>query len=97
MFPIFVLSQNKRGKTNDAGRIVLNTFLGNIDNVPSGAVKLLNNKISQIASGNGMGGNESFPRFIISADIDVLTKDINKNSGKPISSIYYFLEFMISF
>ena len=25
------------------------------------------------------------------------TKDINKNSGKPISSIYYFLEFMISF
>ena len=76
MFPIFVLSQNTRGKTNDAGRIVLNTFLGNIDNVPAGAVKLLNNKISQIASGNGMGGNESFPRFIISADIDVLTKDI---------------------
>jgi len=25
------------------------------------------------------------------------TKDIHKNSGKPISSIYYFLEFMISF
>lgn len=76
MIPVFVLSQNKRGKTNDTGRIVLNTFLGNIDNVPKGAVKLLNNKISQIASGNGMGGNETFPRFIISADIDVLTKDI---------------------
>lgn len=76
LLPSLVLSQNTRGKANDAGRIVLNTFLGNIDNVPAGAVKLLNNKISQIASGNGMGGNESFPRFIISADIDVLTKDI---------------------
>ena len=76
LLPSLVLSQNTRGKANDTGRIVLNTFLGNIDNVPAGAVKLLNNKISQIASGNGMGGNESFPRFIISADIDVLTKDI---------------------
>ena len=76
LLPFFVFSQNTRGKANDAGRIVLNTFLGNIDNVPPGAVKLLNNKLSQIASGNGMGGNKSFPRFIITADIDVLTKDI---------------------
>ena len=76
LLPSILLSQNTRGKANDAGRIVLNTFLDDIDNVPKGAVKLLNNKISQIASGNGMGGNESFPRFIISADIDILTKDI---------------------
>jgi hypothetical protein len=76
MFPFFVKAQNTRGKTNDAGRIVLNTFLGKVEGVPEGALKLLNNKLSQIASGNGMGGSQSFPRFVISADIDVLTKDI---------------------
>lgn len=76
ILPLFVLSQNTRGKVNDAGRIVLNTFLGNVEGVPKGALKLLNNKISQIASGNGMGGSQSFPRFVISADIDILTKDI---------------------
>ena len=73
---INLTSQNTRGKANDAGRIVLNTFVEDLENIPQAAMKLLKNKISQIASGNGMGGNESFPRFIISADVDVLTKDI---------------------
>lgn len=75
-FSLVSFSQNTRGKANDAGRIVLNTFIDEIEGVPSAAVKMLKTKISQIATANGMGGNEVFPRFVISADLDVLTKDL---------------------
>tara|TARA_B110000483_G_scaffold238461_1_gene315143 strand:+ start:1 stop:1083 length:1083 start_codon:yes stop_codon:yes gene_type:complete len=37
---------------------------------------MLKTKITQMASKNGMGGSESFPRFVMSADIDILTQDI---------------------
>jgi len=71
-----VTAQNTRGKANDAGRIVLNTFIEDLEGVPAGALKMLKTKITQMASKNGMGGNESFPRFVMSADIDILTQDI---------------------
>jgi hypothetical protein len=71
-----VTAQNTRGKANDAGRIVLNTFIEDLEGVPAGALKMLKTKITQMAAKNGMGGNESFPRFVMSADIDILTQDI---------------------
>ena len=71
-----VSAQNTRGKANDAGRIVLNTFIEDLEGVPAGALKMLKTKITQMASKNGMGGSESFPRFVMSADIDILTQDI---------------------
>jgi hypothetical protein len=71
-----VTAQNTRGKANDAGRIVLNTFIEDLEGVPDGALKMLKTKITQMASKNGMGGSESFPRFVMSADIDILTQDI---------------------
>ena len=71
-----VTAQNTRGKANDAGRIVLNTFIEDLEGVPAGALKMLKTKITQMASKNGMGGSESFPRFVMSADIDILTQDI---------------------
>jgi hypothetical protein len=71
-----VSAQNTRGKANDAGRIVLNTFIEDLEGVPAGALKMLKTKITQMAAKNGMGGSESFPRFVMSADIDILTQDI---------------------
>ncbi len=71
-----VTAQNTRGKANDAGRIVLNTFIEDLEGVPAGALKMLKTKITQMAAKNGMGGSESFPRFVMSADIDILTQDI---------------------
>lgn len=72
-------SQNKLGKSDDEARIVLNTFIPEtiLQEAPS-ARKLFMTKLSQIATRNGMGGNEASPnnRFIISGDINVLTKDI---------------------
>ena len=36
-----VTAQNTRGKANDAGRIVLNTFIEDLEGVPAGALKML--------------------------------------------------------
>jgi hypothetical protein len=60
----------------DFGRIVLNTYIAPNANIPNEARLQLENKLSQIASSNGMGGCDANPRFIITAKINVLTKDI---------------------
>ena len=50
-------SQNDLGKSDDAARIVLNTFVPDdiLENAPS-ARKLFVTKLGQIESRNGMGG-----------------------------------------
>lgn len=69
----FVKSQ---AKLDDFGRIVLNTYLADKTDLPIEAKKLLETKLSQIASNNGMGGSTANPRFIITAVVNIGTKDI---------------------
>jgi hypothetical protein len=68
-------SQNST-KLDDFGRIVLNTYLSEQMDIPAEARKLLDTKLSQVASNYGMGGSSVNPRFIITASINVGTKDI---------------------
>jgi predicted Rdx family selenoprotein len=63
-------------KLDDFGRIILNTYLPDNIAVPSEAKDLLTTKLNQITSNNGMGGSEANPRFIITANVNVGTKDI---------------------
>lgn len=72
-----VHAQNKKGKADDFGRIVLNSYVSpQVGGLPSSAKRMLNNKLSQIASKNGMGGSSVNPKFIITPNITVLTKDL---------------------
>ena len=79
LLSLSIHSQNDLGKSDDAARIVLNTFVPDdiLENAPS-ARKLFVTKLGQIASRNGMGGGGASGnnRFIISGDINILTKDI---------------------
>jgi hypothetical protein len=61
---------------NDFGRIILNTYLPDNIALPAEAKSLLTTKLSQITSNNGMGGSQVNPRFIITANVNVGTKDI---------------------
>ncbi len=63
-------------KLDDFGRIVLNPYLNDNISMPAEAKSLLLNKLSQIASSNGMAGSQANPRFIITANINIGTKDI---------------------
>jgi hypothetical protein len=74
---IFLFSSiNAQVKLDDFGRIVLNSYLPENINLPTEAKSLLITKLNQITSNNGMGGSQSNPRFIITASINVGTKDI---------------------
>lgn len=68
---------NGQNKLNDINRIVLNTYVPDqSEPMPDQAKSLLENKLSLMASSNGMGGSAINPRFVIAANIAVITKDI---------------------
>ncbi len=73
---IAAITSNAQVKLDDFGRIVLNTYLPDNIAIPTEAKYLLITKLNQITSNNGMGGSQANPRFIITANINVGTKDI---------------------
>lgn len=79
LFFSLAYSQNNYGKSDDDARIVLNTFIPDdiLESTPS-ARKLFTTKVSQIASMNGLGGSKvnTNNRFIITGDLNILTKDV---------------------
>ena len=74
---ISVKAQNNKGKSDDLGRIVLNAYVPSQgENIPSSARKMLNNKMKQIATKNGVGGSRLNTQFIISPQVSVLSKNL---------------------
>jgi hypothetical protein len=63
-------------KLDDFGRIVLNTYLPENMAIPAEAKNFLINKLNQITSNNGMGGSQANPRFVITANLSIGTKNI---------------------
>lgn len=61
---------------NDFGRIILNTYLPDNNSIPAESKQALENKINQITTNNGMGGSHVNPRFVITASLNIGTKDI---------------------
>ncbi len=70
------ITSNAQVKLDDFGRIVLNTYLPDNIAMPSEAKNLLITKLNQITTNNGMGGSQASTRFIITANVNVGTKDI---------------------
>ena len=70
-------SQNTLGKTEDAGRISLIAVVSDeINGMPAEASRFLQNKLQQVATLNGLGSVAINPRFVITANVAVLTKEI---------------------
>ncbi len=63
-------------KLDDFGRVVLNTYVSDQVKIPIEAKSQLENKLNQISSTYGIGGSNVNPRFIITANLSVGTKDI---------------------
>ncbi len=70
------MNGNAQVKLDDFGRVILNTYLPDNNAIPTEAKKALETKLSQITTNNGMGGSNANPRFIITAVLNVTTKDI---------------------
>ncbi len=63
-------------KLDDFGRISLNPYLSENSGLPAESQKLLLNKLNQIVVNNGISGSQVNPRFVITAEINIGTKDI---------------------
>ena len=62
---------------SDTERLALTVWVpDNEGEIPPAATKVLENKLMQIATQNGITGSTDLLRFILTANIDVLTKDI---------------------
>lgn len=76
--PLFgAFAQNSQGKVDDFGRITLAAYVPEqIDDMPVSARSILSNKLSQIVTESGLGGSAMNERFIITANVSVMSKNI---------------------
>ncbi len=69
-------AQNSLGNSDDAARIVLNTYVPADANIKPAAQKLFESKLNAIVAANGMGGSGASQRFLISGQVNELSKNI---------------------
>jgi hypothetical protein len=89
MLPFGVSSQNNLGQADDNARISLNVFIPEqVEGIPAGSKSLLINKLTQAATKKGMAGGGPQGRFLLTANMDVLSKDVVP--GAPNKHAYQF-------
>ena len=76
LFTLLNFSFSLCAQNNDLNQIATYTYLPSNLNIPSEASKLLENKLTQISTNYGLGGRSISNKFIITANIQVLSKDV---------------------
>jgi hypothetical protein len=91
----FAYAQNTAGKANDAARIALHSVVPeSVEGMPDAAKTFLKTKLDQIATQNGAGGNSITPRFIITAKVSVVSKDITA-TAPPMTALSLDVTFFV--
>lgn len=81
------MAQNKAGKLDDLGRVVLNSYISSdVGDMSSSAKKMLSNKLGQIVTKNGIGGSSLNPQFIITPAVIVMSKDLT-STAPPMTAL----------
>lgn len=89
VFPILINAQNDLGSADDYDRISLDVFIPDqIETIPPHARSLLRSKLTQAVTDKGMAGAGASPRFLLTANMDVLSKDITPTT--PVNEAYTF-------
>jgi hypothetical protein len=71
------LAQNELGYADDMARIALDVVVPDqVADIPEHARSLLESKLIQVVTDHGMGGEGVSPRFLVTAKMEILTKDI---------------------
>ncbi len=93
---VYTKAQNQLGKSDDLARISLTPIVPDeLKHIPDNARKLLTNKLSNVAARNGLSGSATNPRFVITANVDILTKDITP-TAPPKTAITLSVTFYIA-
>lgn len=65
-----------QGRLDDIGRITIHAYVPEYEELPYEAGKLLQSKLSQIITDNGIADNENCVRFVLTAKVNVISKDV---------------------
>lgn len=77
ILPLAVLAQNNLGSANDYDRIALDVFIPEqVESIPEHAKSLITSKLTNAITEKGMAGAGASPRFLVTAKMELLTKDI---------------------
>lgn len=79
------ISVQAQDRLDDVGRITIHAYVPENEDLPYEAHKLLTTKLSQIITANGIADNENFVRFVLTAKINVISKDIIAGPPQRIS------------
>ncbi|MEI6049003.1 MAG: hypothetical protein WCS03_08915 [Bacteroidota bacterium] len=99
IFPLLTFisaqSQNSLGKADDIQRLSIAAIVPKeAGEIPEGAGTVLENKLRQIVTQNGLGASEFGSRFAIVPGINILTKDITP-TAPPLQAITVEIAFFI--
>lgn len=72
-------------RLDDIGRITIHAYVPESENLPAESQKLLATKLSQIITANGIADNEACVRFVLTAKINIISKDIVAGPPQRIS------------
>jgi hypothetical protein len=75
--PFLGMGQNNLGSADDQGRIAIDVLVPpQVEDIPDQAQALLENKLMEVAVKNGLGGSGPSPRFVLTAKMVALSKDV---------------------
>lgn len=80
-----VLTANAQERLDDIGRITIHAYVPDNENLPPESQKLLETKLSQIITANGISDNENYVRFVLTAKVNVISKDVVAGPPQRIS------------
>ena len=82
---VFFAVANAQQFKDDVDRLTINPYVPPYEDLSDEAAKLLHTKLTQIVTANGVADNEYITRFILTARINVITKDIVAGPPQRIS------------
>lgn len=87
------MAQSSLGKTDDLGRVAISAIVPDEAGVPGGAQQMLQNKMMQIATSNGLG-SVAGSQFAMVPMISIISKDVTP-TAPPMVAINMELSFYI--
>jgi hypothetical protein len=96
--PALLPAQNNMGSASDYDRISLRVFIPDqIENIPAGPKNLLTNKLNQAVTRKGMAGGGSDQRFLLTANMDVLSKNVVPGAPNRFAYLFEVSLFVVDF
>jgi hypothetical protein len=86
LFPMLSMGQSSLGKTDDLGRIAIAAVVPDEAGIPGGAQRMLQNKLNQVATLNGLGAMQG-SQFAILPMVSVVSKDVTPTAPPMVSLI----------